>query len=812
MMKRGNMKYLKTIVILILVVPLSLFAWKMESKTITLPATTTGSSTWHYEALQQTYDEAPLIFALTTSETNPFTPSEKPASLRVRNITTTGFDIVQVESMDNNTDAEASHPALTIHYIAIDRGVHYLPDGRMFVAGELNTTKVAEETDEYDEIFFPRAFRNTPVVLSMIQSLANEENTLPGQPTRPLLTTATKDVKTTNVELALERSKLREGDVTNEETIGYLAIEGGIQGTFIDADSNTVQYETIITPKNIQGWDEGGSDACKKYDYSNTYSTEPNLFGNKNTRRGGDGGWLRQCSNSATQAGVTNDEDIYDGSDRTHPVEEIAGLLAVSGDFKVEFEDTDRSPIAEYRMDECYWSGAEDEVKDRSTNGLDGTSYNNAHIETIDNVVNFAGSFDGVNDYMEVDDDLKLNMTDFITVSFWVYPGDEDNIYIMAGKTAGQDIDGWFIWFYNGDGGLIVSDMVVNGNQVQLLISKPSNWINNWHLITLTYDSSSGTKFTLKDADNDLSAADTTTGSITTSTNPMKIATYYSNDYYFSGRIDELKIWNVALNDTEINDVFTNESAEKNYDGTERSEVVCGASIAANTWEMISIPQESRSPTVLGVQDLFGDDFDGANYNAGDTNGWILWARDHNETNNGHTFHKVDYANNESIDFNKGYWLGSTVAEDWDVDETKAVDYNSSYNGTINCASARCVEVELEPVKIDGNRYNLINFPGKTPVDWADCRFIISDPDGSNVEILTAKSADAAGYASRTISVWPGGQGAGSGGQVQHEDASYMTCHDESAGGCELLPYHSAWIQVFTATLNKKIKLLIPEE
>jgi len=796
--------------IIMFILPASLFAWKMESGTVNLPATTAGSSTWQTVTLQQTYDTLPLIFALTTSESNPYDTNEDPAILRANNITTTGFDITQAEPMDSATDTDGGHPALTIHYIAIDRGVHYFPDGRMIVAGELNTTKVAEETDQYDEIFFPRAFSSTPAVISMIQSLANETNTLPGEPTTPLLTMATKDVTTESVELALERSKLREGSVINEETIGYLAIEGNIQGAFVDADSNTVQYETIITPQNLNGWDDG----CDLYLYNNSYTSAPNLFANKNTRNGGHGGWIRQCSNSSTQAGLTVDEDIYDGSNRKHGASEIAGLLAVSDNFKADFEDIDRTPIAEYRMDECYWTGVTGEVKDSSLNAFNATSYNNASVTTGVVGNNNAGYFpnpdqidSGLQDYAEVD---NLNVGDTsgqLSVSFWVKLDQQLGLWttVLSKTSAYNWNNGW--GFVNPNGAGDTFRFYINNYASGATIDTTLTVAEGWTNFVGTYD---GNTLRLYKNGVEIGNGVSDASGITNSPDPLRMAYDDDRDSRLQGSLDEVKLFNVALNDSEVTDIFNNESNGDNFDGTKRGHVVCNASITANSWEMISIPEESRSVSPLGVQDVFGDDFIGANYDAGDTNGWILWKRNYHTNDNLHDYVKVNYDANELIEFEKGYWLGSTVTTDWDVNTENEVDYNSSYNGTVHCASEQCVEVDLTPVSEDGVRYNLTNFPGKSPVDWAKCRFIISDEEGSNVEVLTPKAADAAGYVSRVIAIWPGGQGSGSGGQVLHND--YNECHDETPGGCDLLPYHAVWIELLTPTLNKKIKLLIPEE
>ncbi len=86
----------------------------------------------------------------------------------------------------------------------------------------------------------------------------------------------------------------------------------------------------------------------------------------------------------------------------------------------------------------------------------------------------------------------------------------------------------------------------------------------------------------------------------------------------------------------------------------------------------------------------------------------------------------------------------------------------------------------------------------------------MSDLDGSNVEVLTPEEAEIAGYASRTISLWSGGQGSGTDGNVISTD--YTDCTDTLPGECQLSPYHGAWIEVFVPTLTKTVKLLIPQE
>lgn len=468
--------------------------------------------------------------------------------------------------------------------------------------------------------------------------------------------------------------------------------------------------------------------------------------------------------------------------------------------------------VIDYRMDECFWLGsAYKDVIDSSLNGLNGTSYNNAAIDTVNYQMNSAGLFDGVSDYIDIDDDPKFQVTDKISISLWVYPTDDSKDQTFVAKSDGTK--GWNIFYNkrNNKSNRIQFRIRIGNKSKQAVLNEPQNWLNNWHFIAVTYD---GVSMKLYVDQGTPSASKSQTGNINTTSNPVTIANR-DNDQYFSGNLDEIKIWNSALSTTEIGSIYSNELGTNNYNGADRVPVICNATIQANTWEMIGIPAEARNGT-LGVQDVFGDDFVGANYSNGLVDGWVLWKLNYNALNNYYQWIKIDYANNETIEFGKGYFLGSGLTVEWDIDGLESVDYNSTYNGTEDCMAKRCVEIDLTSVSSDGldgsgtHRINLGGFIGKVPINWRDCRFIISALDGSDVEVLTPEEAETAGYASRTISLWLGSSGSGTNGQVLSGD--YTDCSDTSPGGCQLIPYHAAWIEVFVPTLSKTVKLLIPEE
>ncbi|PHS41852.1 MAG: hypothetical protein COB07_02090 [Sulfurovum sp.] len=468
--------------------------------------------------------------------------------------------------------------------------------------------------------------------------------------------------------------------------------------------------------------------------------------------------------------------------------------------------------IVEYRMDECFWLGsAYSDVRDSSINAHDTISFNNTAITT--GIINTSALFSTDQDQMQTEDSSVGNTNGALSVSFWIKLDQQLGkwAHVLTKTKIYNWNDGWGFVNPDSSAGDKLRFYIGKYNSNNQFIDTTLTVSDGWVHIAATYDGNSMQLYK-----NGVEAGSIINAGLSiSSADPIKMAFDDIRDATLKGNLDEVKVWKSGLSANEIKWIFDNELLKKNYNGTDRNQVTCGSNIVGGSWEMIGIPAESRS-VAIGVQEVFGDDFVGASYDSSDENAWVLWKREYHENDNLSDWVKVDYINNEPIVLGKGYWLGSAVAVDWDVDGLEDVEYDSSYNGTADCVSNRCVEIDLRSVSTDGSdgsgskRYNLSGFVGKTPINWRDCRFIVSDLDGSNIEVLTPEEAETAGYASRTISLWPGGQGTGENGSIITTD--YKECTDTTPGGCQLTPYHGAWIKVFIPTLTKTVKLLIPQE
>ena len=485
-------------------------------------------------------------------------------------------------------------------------------------------------------------------------------------------------------------------------------------------------------------------------------------------------------------------------------IKNISILMVFSTIFLISAPSDDLQ--IDFRMDECYWlggaNGVTNDVKDSSGNGLDAQSRNKADNIEANSQICRAGGF--VNTYADPNesdavyypnDTLEQNNVGKnapLTVSAWVYRH-ADNKW-MAGVIKVSDdswTDGW---------GLVHT--IGSGSNIDFFVGDYNTYVrttltnDTWTHIVATYD---GDRIRIY-KNGQLSSRSQKGVTYSPGALAVSIGDDISGstiDDRWQGNIDEVKIWNRALTQTEITNIYNNENAGLNFDGTSRVCKSCnGSSITAGSWDLIGIPSDSRT-TPLTVDDVFGDDMNG-------TFGtdWKIYKRTYSTTDNSSAYEEL--ALTDTLQFGQGYWLGSRLNSEWYVDGTPTVDYNSTSSA---CTVNQCVEIDLTSVThdfaVDGDdgtgshRYNMSGFTGMIkPVDWADCRFVI---DGT---AYTPTDANTSGFADKQIWIYNG--------TGTDQSNSYTTCDDTMT--CKLVPFKGFWIKLHGSTKNKTVKLLIPQE
>ncbi|MFT5082813.1 MAG: hypothetical protein ACI9Y1_000848 [Lentisphaeria bacterium] len=274
-----------------------------------------GTATWAAVDFQQPFGTVPLVFALPTNAGN------QPATLRLRNVTTTGFEI----GVNEPDGADGQTAAMTVDYFAAEPGTYTFAGATRVIVGSYSTTRRQGRNvsgNSWDSINFSPTFPTAPAVIAQVQTTNSQATLNAGVIASPFLDVAIRNVSNTSVDMALERAETSTG-VLVAETIGYLAMASGDEVTL-----SGVTIKAQLSPDNINGWDNG----CYSVSYSSAFASPPLVVASQNSRDGSNGGWVRRCSLSSSSVGLTVDEDQSSDSDRSHTTER-AGVLAISAPF-----------------------------------------------------------------------------------------------------------------------------------------------------------------------------------------------------------------------------------------------------------------------------------------------------------------------------------------------------------------------------------------------------------------------------------------------------------------------------------------------
>ncbi len=239
-------------------------------------------------------------------------------------------------------------------------------------------------------------------------------------------------------------------------------------------------------------------------------------------------------------------EDEYeDQPDESTLSEEIDTLSEKAGSL-----DDNEGLVAHWKFD--------GDLKDSSTFKNDGQPVGGKNGVTFVDGVNGKGvKLDGKS-YISVKGTSSLDLTDQFTFSFWVYKEDMRKKPTMDGgvpyimKNPDPDGDhpyGIYEWWELTPGITFCdesgADDIHSSKQVDL---------QKWSMLTFTYDGSTMSIY----IDKDLVKREPITTSLIKSSQPLYIGFghFMTVDNYFKGILDDMKIYNTALNYAEVEDLF----------------------------------------------------------------------------------------------------------------------------------------------------------------------------------------------------------------------------------------------------------------
>lgn len=280
---------------------------------------------------QQAFDTPPVVIAIPSSNGN------NSASIRITNVTTTGFDELALEP--DNWDGR--HIVMVTHYIAIEPGRHVLPDGTVIEVGRNSISNVqfgsgfTGGTASWANISFSSPLGSTPTIIHQLQTANSETRSVANQSSRPHITSIARSPSISGFQLAIDRSQANSGPFPSTEQIGWIAFPNGGSGSFPDTGGTTINWAASTTGANIRGWDNG----C----FSNSHGQSggnPIVVAKKLSRNNADGGWLRYCSINGTTITLRVDEDRDQDNERgvaTGDAEQ-AGIISFSQSFHALLE------------------------------------------------------------------------------------------------------------------------------------------------------------------------------------------------------------------------------------------------------------------------------------------------------------------------------------------------------------------------------------------------------------------------------------------------------------------------------------------
>jgi hypothetical protein len=167
-------------------------------------------------------------------------------------------------------------------------------------------------------------------------------------------------------------------------------------------------------------------------------------------------------------------------------------------------------------------------------------------------------NYDGEDDYIEVDDDASLDITDAITITAWIYVGEWDEDWLGLLNKAYDDTEDTYEISISQDG--YVHFVLFFESSGRTAFNSPFYLLKDkqWYHVATRYDGDSATIF----IDGELVAGyDAPDERIRPNDNPLFIGAekeYFNGPHHFNGIIDEVRIYDRPLTDDEIYYLYEN--------------------------------------------------------------------------------------------------------------------------------------------------------------------------------------------------------------------------------------------------------------
>jgi hypothetical protein len=159
-------------------------------------------------------------------------------------------------------------------------------------------------------------------------------------------------------------------------------------------------------------------------------------------------------------------------------------------------------------------------------------------------------AFDGGDDYIGVENSDSLALRSAITVEAWInassFSGHASNQYRILDKFIYLN-DGWYLYYYSATTGISRFVFATYDGTSHPAIYNIVPTLNTWYFIVGVSDGTNNRIYV-----NGVSGSPAFSGTLTSSTNPLRIGGYGISDYAWSGLIDDISIYNYARTPDQI--------------------------------------------------------------------------------------------------------------------------------------------------------------------------------------------------------------------------------------------------------------------
>ena len=433
-----------------------------------------------------------------------------PAVVRVDGVDGNGFS-VRVQEWDY-LDGERL-VAERIAYLVVERGRYRVTEDSWIEAGHVETSRIDDlENGQYVAMRFGASFGEVPVVLTTVASAFEAE----------AVTTRQRNVTTEGFEFKLQEQEAN-AQKHSSERIDYLAWEpsaGEIEGLLFEVGrtGDMITHKPTVIP------------------YTVPFDDVPLVLGDMQRTDGGDTASVRCDEGDAASVGVWIEEEQSKDTETNHTSEDVGYLVLMP--------PPDVAPgasglAAAYAFDE----GSGMDVIDSSPLSNDGGLAGAIRVEG-----RFGGGlqFDGQDDWVTIEDDDSLDLTDGLTLEAWVKPsagsGGWSSVLL---KEGGSGLS--YALYADSDVGQPVSSVRIGSDHN--LYGGSALPADVWTHLAATYDGVTQRLF----INGEEVATRPLSGALETSNLPLRIGGNGSwLDEFFSGVIDEVRIYGRALGEAEI--------------------------------------------------------------------------------------------------------------------------------------------------------------------------------------------------------------------------------------------------------------------